>query len=158
MNRLILLALICLVFWSCNNIDRPEKPENLLSESQMVDIITDISILNAAKGSNYRIIKEKGVIPEEYIYKKYNIDSVQFAESSEYYAYNIKTYENIYTKVKQRLNKRKAETTELEEKKKKERDSIRESKKSKRDSIRTIKLPKKTEPGRPLKKERKSPQ
>jgi Domain of unknown function (DUF4296) len=102
--------LIILLLVSCNNnsIDRPKKPKNLIKKDKMADIIFDMSIFTAAKGVNKKLIERKGILPEAYVYKKYNIDSLQFAQSNEYYAYNLDSYEEIYDKVKQKLKKQKA--------------------------------------------------
>ena len=37
--------------------------------------------------------RSNNVSPVTYIYEKHQIDSLQFAESNEYYAYDIKDYE-----------------------------------------------------------------
>ena len=140
MNRLVsTLVLISLVF-SCNNIDRPKKPDNLISTDRMVDIITDISLMNAAKGLNKDLLEKNAINPTNYIYKKYNIDSTQFASSNNYYAYDVKEYEKIYMKVKERLENKKAEYELLQEQEKKEKDSIRKAKKKERDSINKLNI------------------
>ena len=140
MNRYITTVLIALTIFSCNNIDRPKKPNNLISMDRMVDIITDISLMTAAKGLNKGLLEENAINPQNYIYNKYKIDSVQFAESNNYYAYDVKEYEEIYQIVKERLEAQKAEISALQEKEKKERDSIRKAKKKERDSIKKLNL------------------
>ena len=61
-------------------------------------------------------------------FEKYNIDSLQFAESNNYYAYHIKDYEEIYANVTDSLERLKVALKEIElkeeKKKKKETDSI----------------------------------
>jgi len=145
MNRYITILLIALVIFSCNNIDKPKKPDNLISKDRMVDIITDISLMTAAKGLNKGLLEENAINPQNYIYNKYNIDSIQFFESNNYYAYDVKEYEEIYLIVKERLENQKAEYSALQEKKKKERDSLRKDKKAKRDSVKNLNLKKKRE-------------
>ena len=145
MNRYITILLIALVIFSCNNIDKPKKPDNLISKDRMVDIITDISLMTAAKGLNKGLLEENAINPQNYIYNKYSIDSVQFAESNNYYAYDVKEYEEIYLKVKERLESQKAEYTTIQGEEKKERDSIRKAKKAKRDSIKNLNLNKNKE-------------
>ncbi len=135
MNRLLVYILLSFFVLSCNDIDKPKKPDNLISKNKMIDIITDISLVNAAKSTNKKLLEGNGVNPEKYIYEKYNIDSIQFAESSNYYAYDVKGYEDIYVSVKQRLEKQKEEYKELQEKERKEKDSIRKLKRKKRDSV-----------------------
>lgn len=138
MKRVVLALILILVVFSCNNIERPKKPDNLISKERMVDIITDISLMTAAKGLNKYLLEQNDINPKNYIYEKYNIDSVQFAESNNYYAYNVKEYEDIYTKVKARLEKQKAEYKLLQDQDRKKKDSIKQVKKKKRDSIKGL--------------------
>lgn len=140
MKRFLITLLIPLVVFSCNNIEKPAKPDNLISRDKMVDVLTDISLMTAAKGINKRLLEENAINPQNYIYEKYNIDSTQFAESSNYYAYDIKDYEKIYLKVKERLEMQKEKIAALQEKEKKEKDSIREVKKKEIDSIKNLNL------------------
>lgn len=155
MKRFLVYLFIAFVMLSCYNIDKPKKPDNLLSKSEMVDIITDISLVKAARAVGKKIIEEKGISPENYIFNKYNIDSVQFAENSNYYAYDIKGYEDMYLQVKQRLEAQKNKYKAQEEKVKKEKDSIRKAKKKEKDSINAISLKKEAKPSNLLKKDRK---
>ncbi len=135
MKRLFVYILVFFIIWSCDDIDRPKKPDNLLSKNQMIDIITDISLLNAAKGTDKKLLERNGVNPEFYIFKKYKIDSLQFAENNNYYAYDVNEYEDIYLKVKQRIESKREEFKTLLEIEKKEKDSIRKSKRKNPDSL-----------------------
>ncbi len=145
MNRLISTLILILVMFSCNNIEKPKKPDNLISRERMVDVITDISLMTAAKGLNKDVLEKNAINPQNYIYEKYNIDSVQFAESNNYYAYDVKEYEEIYAEVKERLEKRKAEYKLLQEEDKKVKDSIKKIKKKERDSIKKLNINKNRE-------------
>ena len=160
MNRIICYLLISLFALSCNNIDKPKKPDNLISKNKMIDIITDINLANAAKGIDKKLLEKKGLNPQSYIYQKYDIDSIRFAESNNYYAYDVKEYEDIYLKVKQRLENQKQGFKAIEEKEQKEKDSIRLFKKKERDSIKKNKnskekLLQESKSISPLKKDRK---
>ena len=44
--------------FSCNNIEKPKKPDNLISKDRMVDVITDISLMTAAKGMNKNLLEK----------------------------------------------------------------------------------------------------
>jgi len=114
---------------SCNNSTKPEKPKNLITEDKMADILYDVFILNSAKGAAKSVLESKGLNPETYVFDKYGIDSLQFALSNNYYSYDIKTYENIITKVDTMISidKRKYQAridAELEQKER-ERDSLK---------------------------------
>jgi len=124
------ISLSCLfLLLSCNKSTKPEKPEDLIPEDKMAEILYDVFILNSAKGAAKSVLESKGLIPETYIFDKHGIDSLQFALSNDYYSYDIKTYENIITKVDTMISidKRKYQAridAELEQKKR-ERDSLK---------------------------------
>lgn len=138
MKRLIYIV-IC-VFFSCNSaIEKPKKPDNLISEEKMVDIMYDVFLLNSAKGVNKRLLEQNGVFPEQYIFEKYKIDSTQFANSNNYYAYDTKTYESILNRIKEKIDLKKKEYEALEKVEEAERirkaDSIREVRTKEKDSL-----------------------
>ncbi|WP_299383785.1 DUF4296 domain-containing protein [uncultured Lacinutrix sp.] len=88
---------------SCYTFSKPEKPENLISEEKMVNVLVDMAIMSASKGVNKKKLEDSGIVPAEYIYKRNNIDSITFAESNAYYAFDIQTYNGIYKRVKDSL-------------------------------------------------------
>ncbi len=96
-----LLGLIVL-FFGCNS-NSVEKPKNLIDKDKMVDILYDISLLEAIKTQNIGggITVKMG---NEYIYKKYKIDSIQFVKSNKYYASDIEEYKKMFEKVKEKLS------------------------------------------------------
>lgn len=101
MKKLLVFGLITL-FFSCNS--SVEKPKNLIGKDKMIDILYDISLLEAIKSQNINGgITSKAA--SEYIYKKYKIDSMQFVNSNKYYASNIEEYKKMFEEVKERLTK-----------------------------------------------------
>ena len=80
-----------------------DAPENLISEEKMESIIFDIMILNASY--NYDLKIDNNLLSDELIYKKYDIDSLQFYESELYYSRNPKIHFNIYSNVKKKDSK-----------------------------------------------------
>jgi hypothetical protein len=125
---------------ACDN-DRPKKPENLIAIDKMSDVLYDLYIMNAAKGVNRKLLEANGVIPETYILTKYNIDSLQFAESNMYYAFDNEDYEVIVDKVKIRLEEEKVEIEALqktEKATKRKRDSIDKKKYKTNESIKKL--------------------
>lgn len=101
--RTYIYILVGLLILGCGGSDRPSKPDDLIAKEKMSDIIYDVFLLNAAKGINKRVLEQNGVLPQEYVYKKYGIDSLQFAQSNDYYSYDTKIYEAIMATVKQKL-------------------------------------------------------
>ena len=100
----ILFLLVSLLVLSCSNNPVP-KPDNLLDEKVMVDIIYDISILQATDGSMPYKLTEHTIEMDEYIFEKYKIDSVTYRQNQRYYAADARKYKKIYKKVIERLDK-----------------------------------------------------
>ncbi|WP_162126569.1 DUF4296 domain-containing protein [Flavobacterium phycosphaerae] len=97
------LVMVCLLFslLSCSN--GVEKPKNLIDKDKMVDVLYDLSLLEAIKTQHIGGgISNKNA--NEYIYKKYKIDSVQLAQSNKYYASDVEEYKKIFEKVKAKLD------------------------------------------------------
>lgn len=107
---------MCLLVIACKDKNAPQKPENLMSEDKMVDVLIDLSLLSSAKGVNKKVIENNGITPDAYVYKKHGIDSLQFSTSNAYYAYFIDDYDQIYTRVKDSLERLKIKYVRLEEK------------------------------------------
>ncbi len=119
---------ICFSVISCQEIDKADKPDNLIPEDKMIDILTELSIVNAARNFNKQKLEDLGINPDEYIYNKYKIDSLQFERSSDYYADNYLEYDRMYDSVKVRVERLK---TKL--------DSLRDIEIAIRDSIAAVK-------------------
>lgn len=133
---LVVISFILLVF-SCNNnkIEKPSKPDKLIAKDKMVAILYDMAIMNAAKGSNKKIVENKGVKPQKFIFEKHNIDSIQFAESNNYYAFYTEIYHDIYENVRAKLAKKKAGYKAILDLEKKKRDSLAKEARKNKDSL-----------------------
>ena len=134
---------ICAVLFmvSCYSIKKPKKPDHLLSKKEMVNIILDLRLLASANGANQRLLQNHGIYSEDYVYKKYNIDSATFAQSNNYYAFYIEDYDEIYNKVKDSLDELKTVLDELvlkEKEEKRKTDSINRVKE--RDSLNLLRI------------------
>ncbi|MGC1205405.1 MAG: DUF4296 domain-containing protein [Flavobacteriaceae bacterium] len=146
LKRLTLYFGIVLLVTACYQYKKPEKPKNLISKDKMVGILIDVKLITSANGLNKIIMNEQGVNNEAYIFNKHNIDSLQFALSNQYYAFNIKEYEEIYEKVKDSLEQlkdiyKKIELKEeAEEKAQKKKDSINNVLFKGKDSLTIIKI------------------
>ncbi|MBU2947854.1 DUF4296 domain-containing protein [Zobellia uliginosa] len=112
--RVLVIVLVIFGFASCNE-QLLEKPENLIPKEKMVDILQDLAIVNAAKTTNIQVLRDNDIEPMEYIFNKYNIDSLQLVESDRYYASLPVEYEKIYKEVEANLER---EGKALEEQKK----------------------------------------
>lgn len=108
MKRMMQLFLLLIVI-GCGD-GAVEKPDNLIGEEKMVEILYDLSLLEALKSQNPLELANGGVDHTTYIYEKYKIDSTQFAASNRYYASDIDNYKKIYDKVREKLEVTKTET------------------------------------------------
>jgi hypothetical protein len=113
MKQIVLYLLLTVLFLGCQDVDRPEKPDDLISEEEMVNILTDVYIANAARSVNNRALRERGLKLDSAIYRKYNIDSVQFAKSNAWYTSSLNTYNAIFKQVQQKLELLKTQADSL---------------------------------------------
>ena len=128
-----MLILISLV--SCNSVNRPKKPKDLIAKDKMSDIMYDLYILNAAKGVNRKLLELNGIMPADYIYEKYGIDSLQFAVSNTYYSYDTEVYTSIIDKMKAQLEKDKELYEKLTKEEQKVEDSLKNIEKKLKEPI-----------------------
>ncbi len=124
MQKYLYIIFGMLMLLSCQNIERSEKPDNLIPEGKMVDVLTEISLLNSARNFNKRIFENTGITPEKYIYEKFDIDSLQFERSSNFYAENYDKYDKIYSRVKDRLDSMKIKLDSIQEEEHRIQDSL----------------------------------
>ena len=94
MRKLVAFFLLFAILISCQKSAVP-KPDNLIDEDVMVDIMYDISILEAMKSQKGDVLESNSINPNTYIFKKYKIDSLQFANSDKFYASEIKKYKEF---------------------------------------------------------------
>ena len=149
MKKILPFLIIFGLFVSCKK-ELAKEPAHLIEKSKMVDIMYDLSLIGAMRNQNSTLLDSFKNNSNEYIYKKYKIDSIQFAQSNIYYAADYKEYKKMYEQVKNRLakdktltevaikvDKKKALLLEKKNKKlklKKETDSIKKAK----DSIKKV--------------------
>ena len=89
-----------------------EKPNNLIDDDVMIDIFYDLAIIDAGRNTSYH----NGISTFEandFIFKKYQIDSLTFAKSSKYYAADVAKYKRMFKIVKDKLNDKKTEIENL---------------------------------------------
>lgn len=124
MMRKIFLLITFIILFSCGE-EVIEKPVNLISKEKMIDILHDLAIINAAKTTGPRVMEDKNFVPMQFIYDKYDIDSIQFVSSDLYYASKPLEYEDIYKKIEERIQKQKEG---FEKRKEKKKDSLNQEK------------------------------
>lgn len=142
MIRLV-IVLIAFCILGCHSTGKPKKPKNLIPKDEMANIMYDVFVLNAAKGANKTKLEDNGIFPQDYVFKKYNIDSLQFVQSNEYYGYYVEEYESIILQVEDRINRDKEKYQKLIDQEELDKKRRRDSIKSLSDSLRTKKDTKK---------------
>jgi len=120
---------------ACQDVQKVEKPDNLIPEDKMVDIIAEISLMQSARNYNKSIFEKTGIEPQKHILKKYKVDSLQIKRSSDYYADNVSVYQRIYDSVKNRFEKMKVKLDSVQDRERTVKDSIAEIK---QDSLRAV--------------------
>lgn len=110
MKKIIILLATVFVFISCKD-EVIKKPNRLIEKETMVNIMYDLSVLDGIKYQNPSSLDSFKINPKKYIYNKYKIDSLQFAQSNIYYASNYEEYSGIIDEINNRLTKKKSEVT-----------------------------------------------
>lgn len=128
MKKVSIIILGLLFCIGCQDLDPVKKPDNLIGKETMKEITFDLAMVNAARGFNPQKLVRNKIKPECYIFDKYGIDSVQFVQSTTYYATRLEEYRDIYQTVKNRLDTLHAYHDSIERTDKKIKDSIRNAK------------------------------
>jgi hypothetical protein len=80
MKKIGLLLLLALQLVSCKQ--GLEKPDAFIEEDKMVAILYDIAVMDALKSYNLNSPTANPVDSREYLLKKYQVDSLQFAQKN----------------------------------------------------------------------------
>lgn len=109
------------LFLGCQSVEKTPKPKNLIGEEKMVDLLVDMLKVDATISYSTGLFEKRDVQARDLIFEKYNIDSLQLAQSSAYYSENFKVNQRIYENVEARL---KLERSDLDSLNKEQGDSI----------------------------------
>jgi hypothetical protein len=121
MKKIILFLAVLTLLISCKD-EVVKKPERLIEKDVMIDVMYDLAVLEAIKYQNPVSLDTFKINPRDFIYKKYKIDSLQFAKSNVYYASDYEDYKLMFEQITKRLDasKKSADSlVNLEKKKKK---------------------------------------
>lgn len=94
------LFILLILIMSCSDQD---GPSNLMSEQQMVNFLLDINIINSSRAYRNNSDLNYYNIKDTFLYKKHNIDSLQFVNSNKYYSSNPKQYLRIYSNLQKKM-------------------------------------------------------
>lgn len=107
LNKAILSVLLLSILWSCTQNGSGAKPENLIDEDTMVQILYDATQLEVMKSFPDKNPEFEAIFGRPYIYLKYGVDSLQLLESEAYYLKNPRIYYKIHLRVLLLLEQRK---------------------------------------------------
>jgi hypothetical protein len=108
LNKIASFFILFILLAGCKK-ELVKEPKRLIEREKMVNIMYDLSLLEAMKVENPALMDSFKINSNQYIYKKFKIDSIQFAENNIYYAADYKEYEKMYSEVKARIDKNKSE-------------------------------------------------
>lgn len=125
MKKNVLYIVFVFLLISCNQ-GIIQKPNPFIEEDKMEKILYELTVLNAAKNTNYFVFDSNYIDVNDIIYTQNGIDSTQLAQNIVYYASQPEKYKKILLRIEKRLakedslataQKRLADSLQMEEKK-----------------------------------------
>ncbi|MDP5198003.1 DUF4296 domain-containing protein [Flavobacterium sp. DG2-3] len=119
MKNLIVILLVLFLSISCKK-EVVKQPAKLIEKEKMIDIMYDLSLLEAMRYQKPLSLDSIENDPTKFILKKYKVDSLQFAQNNMYYASDYDNYKDMFDEVNKRIsvNQRAADSlAKIDEKK-----------------------------------------
>ncbi|GAA3758601.1 DUF4296 domain-containing protein [Flavobacterium ginsengiterrae] len=104
MKNFLVIVLVLFLSVSCKK-EVVKQPAKLIEREKMIDIMYDLSLLEAMKYQHQELIDSTETNPTKFILKKYKVDSLQFAQNNMYYAADYENYKDMFDEVGKRLAK-----------------------------------------------------
>ncbi|MDQ6529017.1 DUF4296 domain-containing protein [Flavobacterium sp. LHD-85] len=141
MKNFIVIILVLFLSVSCKK-EVVKQPTKLIEKDKMIDIMYDLSILEAMRYQKPLSLDSIENDPKKFIFKKYKVDSLQFAQNNMYYASDYDSYKDMFDEVNKRIevNQRAADSlAKIDEKKatKENKNKPKELKEVSKDSVQT---------------------
>lgn len=142
-KKILLFLVVLSMIFSCKK-QLVKTPDRVIEKDKMVNIIYDLALLEAIKIQDPSSLDSFKINPNDYIFKKYKIDSLQFSQNNIYYAADYKEYKKMFEEIKSRLDKNKISVEKLIKDKKKKENLLKERKqklkvKREADSVKKVK-------------------
>jgi len=135
MKNFVFIILVLFLSVSCKK-ELVKKPAKLIEKEKMMNIIYDLTLLEAIKYQQPLSLDSVESNPKKFIFKKYKVDSLQFAKSNIYYASDYDGYKEMYDVINARLEKEKKNNElKLKAEEKKAAKAIKNKPKSKPEKI-----------------------
>ncbi len=101
MKKITILLIVLLA--SCADISRVDKPDSFYGDDKMASIFVDLYLMEAVMTSNRGMFASLKTLPGDFIYNKYETDSIAFAENLNYYSDNGDAYKELLKQVEERI-------------------------------------------------------
>ncbi|MBL0736633.1 DUF4296 domain-containing protein [Flavobacterium sp. GN10] len=139
MKNFIVIILVLFLSISCKK-DVVKQPAKLIEKDKMIDIMYDLSLLEAMRYQKPLSLDSIENDPTKFVLKKYKVDSLQFAQNNMYYASDYESYKDMFDEVNKRIsvNQRAADSlVKIDEKKeaKANKNKLKEVKEVSKDSV-----------------------
>jgi hypothetical protein len=136
MKNFIVIILVLFLSASCKK-EVVKQPAKLIEKEKMIDIMYDLSILEAMRYQKPLSLDSIENDPKKFIFKKYKVDSLQFAQNNMYYASDYENYKDMFDEVNKRIsvNQRAADSLVKIDEKKAAKESRNKLKEVSKDSI-----------------------
>ena len=115
MKRLILISLLFVLVVACDHKDKGFMPERLFTEEEMVDIMTDVQIIEAEINSLKSLEREDSAPDTDYktmaqsyydqLFEHHGITDTLFLQNIKYYTERPEVLKRIMDSVVQRLTR-----------------------------------------------------
>ncbi|MBO9582587.1 MAG: DUF4296 domain-containing protein [Flavobacterium sp.] len=136
MKNFIVIILVLFLSISCKN-NVVKQPAKLIEKDKMVDIMYDLSLLEAMRYQKPLSLDSIENDPTKFIMKKYKVDSLQFAQNNMYYASDYDGYKEMFDEVNKRIavNQRAADSLAKIDEKKAAKENKNKPKEALKDSV-----------------------
>lgn len=104
MKNFIGIVLVLFLSVSCKK-ELVKQPKGLIERGKMIDIMYDLSLLEAIKYQNPLSLDSSDTSQKRFVWQKYKVDSLQFAQSNIYYAADYDDYKDMFDEIAKRLEK-----------------------------------------------------
>ena len=122
MKKLLFILLFFVLVTACGHKDKGFMPERLLTEQEMIDVMTDVQIIEADINSRKNQEREQGLPQKDYskltksyynqLFAHYGITDSLFLQNMRYYTERPADLERIMDSVVQRLTKLSTSSTQ----------------------------------------------
>lgn len=114
-----------------------KQPAKLIEKDKMIDIMYDLSLLEAMRYQKPLSLDSIDNDPTKFVFKKYKVDSLQFAQNNMYYASDYESYKDMFDEVNKRISvvQRAADSLAKIDEKKAAKESKKKAQEVKKDSL-----------------------